>query len=140
MGRFDYVRDDVARRIRVRVLEPLPADDLLAIVDRQIAEGAWAFGLVYDLRALTGTHAASPADARLATERSLEYQRQHGPRGPVAVVTRDVKMIGLGQAHAHEAARRGVEVQVFWDLAEAEHWLTSWSPRPAGPGTSTPAP
>src|SRR5688572_15080321 len=48
-----YARDDAKSRIRITARVTLHAADLIAIVDRQLSEGAWQFGLLYDLRAVS---------------------------------------------------------------------------------------
>ena len=47
---------------------------------------------------------------------------EHGPRGPVAMVTSRGDMVGTGQVYAFRTVR-SMEMQVFWDLQEAEGWL-----------------
>jgi hypothetical protein len=119
--RFDYVRDDGRRRIRITAKEPLRAEDFAAVMTRQAAEDTWAFGVLYDMRAIGG--ATTRPDARATAELAKRFIAEHGPRGRVAVVTRDARMVGIAQAYADDGAKSGMEVQVFWDLAEAENWL-----------------
>jgi hypothetical protein len=118
---FDYVRDDGRRRIRIKAHQPLQGNDLIAIVDRQVREDAWAYGMLYDLRAVSG--ATPKGDLREVADHVLAYVTLHGARGAVALVTRTVDMIGTGQMYAFLGARAGIKVEVFWDLAEAERWL-----------------
>ena len=118
--RYDFIRDDSRRRVIVKAREPLDAADLVAIVDRQIAEGAWRFGIVYDLRvAFAG--ATSPEDGQTIAAYVLRQVAAHGPRGAVAIVTRQPDMIAAGLMYAYRA--RKVNVEVFWDIDEAECWL-----------------
>ena len=49
---YVYVRDDDRRRIRVIAKKRLTAVELVEIVDRQVTEATWSFGMMYDLRAL----------------------------------------------------------------------------------------
>jgi hypothetical protein len=94
----------------------------MAIVDQQIAEGLWAYGILYDLR-----HTDDPTsreDAALVTAYVQAQSETHGRRGPVVLVTRAPAVLSGGLVYAYEAARRGVDIQVFWDLEEAEEWLT----------------
>ena len=119
---FDYARDDVARLIRVRAKRPLGAADAVAIVRRQIAEAAWSYGVLYDLRTIEG--ASTRSDAHLTFEMVQRYVKEHGPRGRVAVVTREVRMLGVAQSYASQSARQGIAVQVFWNLTDAEDWLS----------------
>ncbi len=118
---FEFLRDDTRRRIRVTARATLHAADLATIVVRQANEGAWSFGILYDLRAI---QIATPrADALLVADLVRSYLATHGPRGPVALVTRDARMVGIGQSYADSGATIGLEVQVFWDMADAEQWL-----------------
>jgi CheY-like chemotaxis protein len=120
-GRFLYVRDDARRRIRVTATVPLGAPDIEAIFNRQAAEGTWSFDILYDLRAIHG--ATTRADANQSAELLQRYVGEHGRRGRVAVVTREIRMLGIAQGYARDGARDGVAVEVFWDLPEAEDWL-----------------
>jgi hypothetical protein len=46
----------------------------------------------------------------------------HGPRGPIAVVSRDASTIGA--AHRHVVLTGKMEtIEVFWDWDEGERWL-----------------
>jgi hypothetical protein len=50
----------------------------------------------------------------------------------VAVVSRTPAVIGAMQMYAFHAALAGVEVQVFWEQHEAEHWLDGVQARQPG--------
>jgi hypothetical protein len=126
---FDYVRDDGRRRIRITANQPLQGDDLIAIVERQVREDAWTYGILYDLRAVSG--ATPKGDVRAVADHVLALVTVHGPRGAVALVTRTIDMVGTGQMYAFLGARAGIKVEVFWDLIEAERWLDEQQlPRP----------
>jgi LmbE family N-acetylglucosaminyl deacetylase len=119
--RFDYARDDARRRIRVTAHQPLEADDLIAIVDRQVREQTWTYGVLYDLRALQV--ARLKGDLRKVADHVLAAVTAHGRRGSVALVARAAEIVGSGQMYAFLGARIGFSVEVFWDLDEAEQWL-----------------
>ena len=55
-----YERDDRKRRIVITSAGPVTAADALAIIDRQAAEGAWTYSVLYDTRA--GLNLPTPAD------------------------------------------------------------------------------
>ena len=57
-----YGRDDQRRLITVTVTEPYSIDEIISAIDRQVAEDAWAYAMVYDLR----------FGAPMATESDLE--------------------------------------------------------------------
>jgi hypothetical protein len=111
-------RDDTRRRIRWTATAPVTLHDVLAQLDQQIAEGAWHYGVVVDLR--MGILSPADRDALLETMRTLS--KTHGPHGPVALVTRQP----AGVANAQIFAMRSMaphSVEVFWDIEEANRWL-----------------
>jgi hypothetical protein len=128
-GRYDYRRDDALRRIRVTVRVPLESSEFIAIVDRQAAEGTWAYGLMCDLRAVYET--PPPIDTARFFETVQAHTKAIGKRGPVALLTRAPGMLARSHGYAKNAAARGFEVELFWDLDEAEDWLQRHTPRPA---------
>jgi hypothetical protein len=119
--RFDYVRDDAARRIHVTAHAALDASDLVDILDRQIAEGTWAFDILYDLRRVEG--ATAQADALIIADLVQGYVRTHGQRGRVALITRDDRMRGIGQTYANDIGKSGIAIQLFRDPVNADDWL-----------------
>lgn len=118
---FEYRRDDARRRITVVAQGDLTRDDFRTILDRQARERTWSYGLLYDLRRMT--HALLPSDVDELACRVYRYLISHGPRGPVAVVTTAIDVIGSTRAYERGAARAGVDVQVFWNVADALPWI-----------------
>jgi hypothetical protein len=59
-----YKRGNACRRVVVTIQGSIEPDDAFAIVERQRLEDAWSYGLLYDLRLMTGrlTLAESPSD------------------------------------------------------------------------------
>src|SRR5204863_4521364 len=82
-----YERDDRKRRIVITSAGPVTAADALAIIDRQAAEGAWTYSVLYDTRA--GLDLPTPADLHQLLLRVGVLTTKHGPRGPVAFVVHD---------------------------------------------------
>jgi hypothetical protein len=115
-----YVRDDVARRIKVTVIDPITVVDLIASVERQLAEDAWHYGLLVDMRAQAA--AAGSGDIRTFSSRVGEMVAAHGPRGPIAVIARDAMPIAGAELHLMYGGKRE-SVEVFWDLDEGQRWL-----------------
>jgi hypothetical protein len=77
MAVVSYHKDDAARRIRVNIEGPLTADDLLNVMERQVADSAWAYALLYTVQEM-------PSDARRATAiRTLTQTRRPRPRPPI---------------------------------------------------------
>jgi hypothetical protein len=118
---YSYNRDDARRRVTVVARDELTRDDFMAILDRQVSENTWSYAVLYDLRDMS--HAVVPADVDAIAARVYRYLMVHGARGPVAVVTTAFEVIGATRSYALGATRAGVEVQLFWDVPEAERWL-----------------
>jgi hypothetical protein len=118
---YDYVRDDDRHRITVAVRAPLRSEDFRSIIDRQAQERTWSYGLLYDLRALSAPLSQEEYDMLAADV--FRHVVVHGRRGPVAVVTASANLIGAIQLYAFVLERAGVNLQVFWDVVEAEQWL-----------------
>ena len=49
-----YERDDARRRVMVTVRDSIEPDDAFAVIERQRVDDAWSYGLLYDLRLMTG--------------------------------------------------------------------------------------
>jgi len=118
--RFTYARDAERRIVRVTTRDVITADDLVAVIDRQREEGSWSFGVLYDMRRLEGP--MSKEDTMTVANHVRQSVSEHGPRGPVALVTRKSNLVGAGLVYAHDI-KRSAEIEVFWDVREAEEWL-----------------
>ena len=89
---FEYVRNDGNRRIVVVSRDALTL--ALGVLDRQAAEGTWAYSLMYDELAASATTLTS-ADMRALAYRAGILVQDHGVRGPVAVVTLAPSTFGM---------------------------------------------
>ena len=118
---FVYRRDDARRRITVVAQGQLTCDDFRTIIERQAGEKTWSYGLLYDLRQMT--RALVPTDVDELAMQVYRCLISHGPRGPVAVVTTAIEVIGSTRAYERGAARAGVDVQVFWNVTDALPWI-----------------
>ena len=49
-----YERDDASRRVVIIVQGTIEPDDVFAVIGRQRLDNAWSYGLLYDLRFMTG--------------------------------------------------------------------------------------
>jgi len=119
VDRFTYACDAGERLIRVAARQTLTVDDVLGIIDRQVAEGRWSFGILYDLRRVDA--ALSKQDAARVAEHASTTGAANGQRGPVALVARP-QMVAARQVYAIRT-RRTMHVEVFWDVEEAQSWL-----------------
>ena len=116
-----YKRDDARRRISLTLTEPLTEDELIRAIDRQLTEGTWSYGLVYDTRQLVTSArvAISPPAAAYVADIATRV----GPRGPVAILVSGGDMAAMSEAHASRSQRSGRGVKVYWSPAEALQWL-----------------
>jgi hypothetical protein len=127
---IDYVRDDRRRRIRLLARDPITVEDGFAVLARQVADGAWHYGMLVDVRLATLQIGDNPAF--LARVQELEVD--HGPHGPVAVVTRKPANIAAAKGYAMQSApTASLEVDVFWDMDDAERWLDGYDIRQRPP-------
>ena len=114
-----YERDDVRRRVVVTVEGPFAVADFLAVIERQRGDGVWTYGMLYDLRGMTG----EPAIDDLRQFMS-EAERTTQPPGPVAILATHPAIYGRACTYA-SLVRAALRIGVFRDLDEAEQWLTA---------------
>jgi len=118
---YDYVREDERRLVYVRAHRTLTAADVAALLYRQIHDAAWAYGVLYDLR-MTDAPTSTDDAVKIAGLVS-ELVTTYGPRGPVALVTKDDAMRAAPEIHARHAGP-AINMQVFLNFTEAKQWLT----------------
>jgi hypothetical protein len=121
-----YELDDVRRRVVVTVEGPFQVDDILAVMARQRAEQTWTYGILYDLRAMTG----EPTIAELRDLISEAARRHLGqaPRGPVALLATDPTLYGRLCTYAALGSAT-LTIGVFREREEADQWLTAQEER-----------
>ena len=113
----DFGRDDAHRLVRIVLTEPFGIQDVTDVLDRQAADGVWQYGTLVDAR----RGILSAADSKLLLEHMANLASQHGPPGPIALVTR--QGVASAQAYAIRSAQAGLRFEVFWDVEEAEDSL-----------------
>jgi hypothetical protein len=120
-----YELDDLQRRIVVTVEGPFRPDDILAVMARQRAEHTWTYGILYDLRAMTGEPAI--AELRELLNEAVERRQDEGPRGAVALLATDAALYARLCTYAALGRATSLTIAVFRDLDKAEEWLTAQS-------------
>jgi hypothetical protein len=118
-----YERDDGRRRITVTLAGVVTLEELLAIVDRQASEGTWSYGMFYDARHVTKERAGTPDEVRRVIHHVSARTADHGPRGPVAIVTDSPADYAMLRSYSTLSARESIAVEVFRDPGDAERWL-----------------
>ena len=116
-----YVRDDAKRRITLTVSDPLTLEERIAAVEHQLDDGAWRYGLVIDARRMA-SFTPQLTEMQAAALRLAELVAAHGPRGPVALVTRQPSVISASTMH-NSLGVKTPGVQVFWDMDDAQKFL-----------------
>jgi hypothetical protein len=109
-----YTRDDERQRITVVGDGPLTAADLIGVINRQIADNAWGYGLLYEATAL-------PEAMDSLIVHLQEVAKGLGPRGPVAVVSRGPDRLNIAR-YLDELGTAGA-LALFSNRGSAEHWL-----------------
>ncbi len=118
-----YERDDRKRLILAISEGEVTIDDTRAVVNRQVADGAWTYRMLFDTR-------ASPS---LPTLEELHQMVRHvgvlttryGPRGPVALVVVDPTLFEIGGQYARLADLTALRVGLFASPRDAEEWLAA---------------
>ena len=118
---FDYERDDERRRIVIRFIGPLTADEACRVADRNHGEQVWGYAMVYDLSQVTDTPNRDDVQ-RIADH--VQQRAEHRPRGPVAIIAPDATAFALARMYAAFAGP-SVLINVFRHVLDAERWLTA---------------
>ncbi len=116
-----YERDDARRRVVVTVQEEFQASAMISIIERQRADDAWTYGMLYDLRRMTGH--PSLADLREMMEQAASRRLSEAPRGPVAILVTDPAIYSAACSYA-ALGRSRLTIQMFRDFDDADRWLT----------------
>ena len=116
-----YERDDERQRILVRAEGPPSLEETLAIINRQAADGAWSYAVVYDSRGAS----RGPTTEELHEVIRLvgKLTAKHGPRGPVAVVISNADFFRAAKRYAALGELTALEVELVATPEAAEIWL-----------------
>ena len=116
---FSFTRDDALRQVVAAGEGAFSAEDILGIFEWMRREGAWSYGLLCEMRRMSGSPSANDL------HRILEGAAQPGPQGeragPTAVVIADRVLYATACAYA--AMGPPGKFDVFTDRMDAESWL-----------------
>src|SRR5712692_11779256 len=87
------------QRLTIIGRDPIGVPDVLAWLERQAAEGAWAYSTLDDLRLVTWN--PTTEEVRRILRRVVTLSATHGPRGPSAIVATQPVLFGM--AHMYSA-------------------------------------
>jgi hypothetical protein len=118
-----YDRDDKKRRILVTSEGAVTVEDTLAMIERQAADGAWTYHMLFDTRASDSLPTID--ELRRLLQRVGALTIKYGPRGPVAMVVVNPALYEITGRYARLAGLTALRVGLFMTPGEAEEWLTS---------------
>jgi hypothetical protein len=101
--------------------DPAGVPHVLAWLDRQAADGAWAFGSLDDLRLVTLN--PTSADVQRILDQVTTRSAVHGPRGRWPSSPRTQCSLAWPACMPALVDLAVGDVEVFSALVEAEHWL-----------------
>ena len=116
-----YECDAEKRRVTVLSVGSATLDEVLEVIDRQAADGAWSFGVLYDAR--LGGYAPTQDDVRRMVVHVGNVTTRRGPRGPVAFVVADPQLFKMGNWYSQLGNLTALTVRVFTIIEDAEQWL-----------------
>jgi hypothetical protein len=117
-----YERDDTRRRVVVTAQGAFLTSDMLTVIERQRADDAWSYGILYDLRRMTGR--PTLAELRELMDQAASRRPAERPRGPVAILVTDPVLYSVACTYA-ALGHSKLTIQVFRDLDEADLWLAA---------------
>jgi hypothetical protein len=115
-----YELDDLHRRVVVTVQGPFTPEDFRAVIERRRADNTGAYGILYDLRGMTG----EPTIADLQQFLSAAAQTTQ-PRGPIALVATGPAPYSRARRYTAMGRSTALVIEAFRDPDEAEQWLTA---------------
>jgi hypothetical protein len=113
-------RDDVQRRVVVTATGPFPTADVFDFLARQRDDGTWTYGLLYDVRGMTGHPTIE--DLRVIMTLHADSAAEQQPRGPLAFLSTDPSLYAIACIGAALGGTKR-RVELFRDRDEADRWL-----------------
>jgi hypothetical protein len=110
--------DRERERLTIIGRDPVGVPDVLVWLERQAADGAWAYGTLDDFRLVTWI--PTTEDLQSVLGQVITLSKAHGRRGPVAFVTTRPALFGIARKYS---VLSDEDVEAFYDLADAERWL-----------------
>ena len=118
---YSFQIDRKARRLTIVGSDPVVLSDVLALLDRQIAEGAWSFVTFHDARLVTWL--PTPDDFGVIVAYVDNNSRTLGPRGSVAFVADGAAVTEVAKMYSQIGSGSALHAEVFGDADLATRWL-----------------
>lgn len=120
---INVTRDDTTKRILAVGEGEFRAEDIIGVLSDLYASGAWAYGMLFDVRRMSGT--ATTAQIKPILDLTAPGGIADAGRGPIAIVAAG-PLYGIACAYATLA--KWERTQVFPDRSEADQWLVTQMP------------
>jgi hypothetical protein len=111
--------DHERRRVTLVIGGPFDFEQLHALVMSRPHDETWGYGVLFDMRGMTGVPTVQQLRELGATVRDSAQAK----RGPLAILVTDAGQYNMACAYAAMVTRYRA-VQVFHDRSEADAWLT----------------
>ncbi len=116
------VRDDAARTAVATGEGAFRPDDIFNLLETLRHSGAWAYGVILDLRRMTGP--TNVADLKRIRDITSPISGPDDRRGPLAIVATVEGLYAMACAYAALSGHQG-RVGVFRERVEADQWLAA---------------
>jgi hypothetical protein len=113
--------DRERKRFFVIGRDPVGLSDVIALLDRQVAEGAWSYGTIHDSRLVTWM--PSREDVIAIVIHIAAIVTTHRTRGPVAFIASSQTLFGIARMYTAIAEGSKYKASVFRNLEDANRWL-----------------
>ena len=130
---IDYHRDDQRRLITVTLTDPFSFGELLRQTDRQWAEHAWEYAVLYDVRSVLHVSPAGELQQLVDHTHLIGGGRPRGPVGVAIPPRPEILRRGL-QLTAAGGPRRDIEILLSEE--QLEDWLARHARRRRTPDQS----
>ena len=115
-----YSRDDDRRRITVQISGYVATHQIVEVIERQAAEGTWAYAVLYDVRGTSWLPSREDLDRLM---RTVEWgTTMCGTRGPVALVVANPAALAIAREYSRRV-NAVARTEAFLDHGNATLWL-----------------
>jgi hypothetical protein len=118
---YAFETDRSRQRLTIVGSDPVGLSDVLALLARQIAEGAWSYASLHDARNVTWLPTLD--DVRMIVAFVDNNSKTLGPRGPVAFVAPPSTVFGIARMYSQIGAGSAHRAEIFQDIEAAMRWL-----------------
>jgi hypothetical protein len=120
---FTYTRDDDQRRIEITFTGKFGVEDSLAAIERRRTEpDGESYGVLYDLRELSGYPTVADLKRFMSADAPSLDEPKGNRRGPMAILVTDPALYGMACTY-RALGQSKLVIEVFRDRDDADAWL-----------------